>query len=56
MLTMKINIQLINNVDLSSYRLIAPVDAQPSFLGGLLGEIELNIVFDNHTREGVWHA
>ncbi len=56
MLAMKIKVQLINNVDLSSCRLIALVDAQPSFLGGLSGDIEPHIVFDHHPREGSWHA
>lgn len=54
--SMRINVQLVNNVDLSSYRLIALVDAQPSFLGDLLGSLQPHIVFDHHPREGDWHA
>ena len=54
--SMRINIQLINNVDSSSYRLIALVDAQPSFLGDLLGFLQPHIVFDHHPRAGDWHA
>lgn len=54
--SMRLNIQLVNNVDLASYRLIALVDAQPSFLGGLLGFLQPHIVFDHHPREGEWHA
>jgi len=54
--SMRINIQLISNVDLASYRLIALVDAQPSFLGGLLSFLQPHIVFDHHPRNGDWHA
>jgi nanoRNase/pAp phosphatase (c-di-AMP/oligoRNAs hydrolase) len=54
--SMHINIQLINNVDAASYRLIALVDAQPSFLGGTLNALQPQIVFDHHPREGEWHA
>lgn len=55
-LAMRIKIQLISNVDLSLYRLIALVDAQPSFLSGFSGTLEPHIVFDHHPREGKWHA
>jgi nanoRNase/pAp phosphatase (c-di-AMP/oligoRNAs hydrolase) len=55
-LAMRVKIQLINNVDLSSYRLIALVDAQPSFLSGQLGSLQPHIVFDHHPREGNWHT
>lgn len=54
--SMRINIQLINNVDLASYRLIALLDAQPSFLDGLLSFLQPHIVFDHHPREGEWCA
>jgi nanoRNase/pAp phosphatase (c-di-AMP/oligoRNAs hydrolase) len=54
--SMRINIQLINNVDLASYRLIALLDAQPSFLSGLLSFLQPHIVFDHHPREGEWSA
>lgn len=54
--SMRVNIQLVNNVDLSSYRLIALVDAQPSFLSGLLSFLQPHIVIDHHPREGDWHA
>ncbi|MGV8057735.1 MAG: bifunctional oligoribonuclease/PAP phosphatase NrnA [Smithellaceae bacterium] len=54
--SMRINIQLIGNVDLTSYRLIALVDAQPSFLGDPLGSLQPHIVFDHHPREGEWRA
>lgn len=55
-LSMRVKVQLINNVDLSSYRLISLVDAQPSFLSGLLGFLQPHMVFDHHPREGDWHA
>jgi nanoRNase/pAp phosphatase (c-di-AMP/oligoRNAs hydrolase) len=54
--SMHINIQLINNVDAASYRLIALVDAQPSFLGEILNGLQPQIVFDHHPREGEWYA
>jgi nanoRNase/pAp phosphatase (c-di-AMP/oligoRNAs hydrolase) len=54
--SMHINIQLINKVDAASYRLIALVDAQPSFLGEILNVLQPQIVFDHHPREGEWHA
>jgi len=53
---MRINVQLINNIDLASYRLIALVDAQPSFLSGMLSFLQPHIVLDHHPREGAWHA
>jgi len=53
---MRINVQLIKNIDLSSYRLIAIVDAQPSFLSGMLSFLQPHIVFDHHPREGAWQA
>ena len=54
--SMRINIQLVNNMDLAAYRLIALVDAQPSFLGGMLSFLQPHIVFDHHPREGDWRA
>lgn len=53
---MRMDIRLINNIDLSFYRLIAIVDAQPSFLSGMLGFLQPHIVFDHHPREGAWQA
>ncbi len=55
-LAMRLNIRLLNQVDISSYRLIALLDAQPSFLGGTLKFIQPHIVFDHHPREGDWKA
>ena len=54
--SMRLHIQLINQVDLNSYRLIALVDAQPSFFSKALSFIKPQIVFDHHPREGAWHA
>ena len=53
-LAMRLNIRLVNQVDINSYRLIALLDAQPSFLGGVLKFIQPHIVFDHHPREGDW--
>jgi nanoRNase/pAp phosphatase (c-di-AMP/oligoRNAs hydrolase) len=49
-------IQLISQVDLDSYRLIAVLDAQPSFFYKELNVIKPDIVFDHHPREGEWRA
>jgi nanoRNase/pAp phosphatase (c-di-AMP/oligoRNAs hydrolase) len=49
-------IQLISEVDLNSYRLIAILDAQPSFFYKELNSIKPHIVFDHHPREGEWRA
>lgn len=53
---MRLNIHLINQVDLNSYRLIALLDAQPSFLDDALKFIKPHIVFDHHPRKGKWQA
>ena len=55
-LSMRLNIRLVNQVDINSYRLIALLDAQPSFLDGVLKFIQPHIVFDHHPREGDWKA
>jgi nanoRNase/pAp phosphatase (c-di-AMP/oligoRNAs hydrolase) len=49
-------VQLINQVDIKSYRLVALLDAQPSFFSKSLSFIKPQIVFDHHPREGVWKA
>jgi nanoRNase/pAp phosphatase (c-di-AMP/oligoRNAs hydrolase) len=54
--TMHLQIHLINQVDLSAYRLIALLDAQPSFFDGVSNFIQPHIVFDHHPREGQWQA
>lgn len=54
--SMRLNIQLVADVDLASYHLIALVDAQPSFLTGRLSSLQPQIVFDHHPRKGDWHA
>ena len=54
--SMRLNIHLVNQVDINSYRLIALLDAQPSFLDGVLKFIKPQIVFDHHPREGDWKA
>lgn len=52
--SMRLHIDLINQVNLNDYRLIALLDAQPSFLSGAF--IKPQIVFDHHPREGQWQA
>jgi len=52
---MRLNIQLINKVDLNAYRLIALFDAQPSFFKNNVS-VNPHMVFDHHPREGQWHA
>lgn len=53
---MRLNIRLIHQVDFYAYRLVALVDAQPSFLADSLNFIKPDIVFDHHPREGRWQA
>jgi nanoRNase/pAp phosphatase (c-di-AMP/oligoRNAs hydrolase) len=53
---MRLHIHLINQVDLNPYRLIAVLDAQPSFFDDALNFIKPHIVFDHHPREGKWQA
>src|SRR4030042_702309 len=53
---MRLAISLINKVDVNSYRLIALLDAQPSFFRDELKAINPLIVFDHHPREGQWQA
>ena len=54
--SMRLHIDLVKQVDLNAYRLIALLDAQPSFLSGALAFIKPHIVFDHHPREGQWQA
>ena len=54
--SMRLYIQLVNQVDIDSYRLIAILDAQPSFFYKALNSIKPQIVIDHHPREGEWHA
>lgn len=53
---MKVDIQLLNNVDLKAYRFIAIVDAQPTFFGDALKDVHPQLVFDHHPCTTVWHA
>ena len=54
--SMHVHIQLINQVDFKAYRLIALLDAQPSFFDDSLKFIRPQIVFDHHPYEGNWNA
>jgi nanoRNase/pAp phosphatase (c-di-AMP/oligoRNAs hydrolase) len=53
---MKVEIEMLEKVDLAAFRLIAIVDAQPTFFGDLLGGIKPQIVIDHHPCSTVWHA
>jgi nanoRNase/pAp phosphatase (c-di-AMP/oligoRNAs hydrolase) len=55
---MRLDIQLLNNNNLSQYDLIALVDAQPTFFGHALENIHIKpqIVLDHHPCTTVWHA
>jgi nanoRNase/pAp phosphatase (c-di-AMP/oligoRNAs hydrolase) len=53
---MKVEILMLDKVDLTEFRLIAIVDAQPTFFGDRLGEIKPQIVLDHHPCKTIWHA
>jgi len=53
---MKVDIQLLDKIDLREYRLKVIVDAQPTFFGEALGDVHPQIVFDHHPCTTVWHA
>ena len=53
---MKVEIQMLDKIDLKKFRLIAVVDAQPTFFGEALGGIKPQIVLDHHPCKTVWHA
>ena len=52
----KVDIQLLKQVDLRAFRLVAIVDAQPTFFGEALDGIHPQIVLDHHPCTTVWHA
>lgn len=53
---MRVHVDLLRNVDLKMYRVRAIVDAQPTFFGDALRDVEIHIVFDHHPCASVWHA
>ncbi len=53
---MKVEIQMLDKVDLGEFRLIAIVDGQPTFFGDSLGEAKPQIVLDHHPCKTIWHA
>lgn len=53
---MRINIELLDRVNLENYRLIAMVDAQPAFFCGAQNMICPQIVLDHHPRTQGWQA
>lgn len=54
--SLRLYIQPLHQVDVQSYRLIALLDAQPSFFSESLHFIKPQIVFDHHPYEGEWRA
>jgi nanoRNase/pAp phosphatase (c-di-AMP/oligoRNAs hydrolase) len=53
---MKVEIQLLHKINLQDYRLLALVDAQPTFFGKVCEGIHPQIVLDHHPVTSVWHA
>ncbi|MEN6318339.1 MAG: DHH family phosphoesterase [Syntrophaceae bacterium] len=53
---MKVEIQLLNKIDLRQFQLKVLVDSQPTFFGDALADINPQIVFDHHPCTTVWHA
>ena len=53
---MKVEIQMLDKTDLKEFRLIALVDAQPTFFGEALDGIKPQIVLDHHSCKTIWHA
>jgi nanoRNase/pAp phosphatase (c-di-AMP/oligoRNAs hydrolase) len=53
---MKVEIQMLDKVDLGEFRLVAIVDGQPTFFGDSLGEVKPQIVLDHHPCKTIWHA
>ena len=53
---MKVEIQLLSKVNLQDYRLVALVDAQPSFFGKAYEKVNPQIVIDHHPVTSPWHA
>ena len=54
--SLRLYIQLASQVNIDSYRVIAILDAQPSFFYKSINVIKPQIVFDHHPREGQWEA
>jgi nanoRNase/pAp phosphatase (c-di-AMP/oligoRNAs hydrolase) len=53
---MRLIIHPMSQMDLGGFRLIALIDAQPSFFSDPYKSIHPNIVFDHHPRVGDWQA
>jgi len=53
---MKVNIQLLDKTNIRAYKVIAIVDAQPTFFGDIFHDFQPQIVFDHHPCTTVWHA
>jgi nanoRNase/pAp phosphatase (c-di-AMP/oligoRNAs hydrolase) len=53
---MKVEIHMLDKDKLKDFRLIAVVDAQPTFFGDALGDIQPQIVLDHHPCRTIWHS
>lgn len=53
---MRLDIRQLDAVDPGTHRLVALVDAQPSFFGEHAPSVKPDIVFDHHPRSGEWQA
>ncbi len=53
---MKVNIQLLKETNIRAYKVIAIIDAQPTFFGDTFQNYQPQIVFDHHPVTTVWHA
>ncbi len=53
---MRLDIRQLDAVDPGAHRLVALVDAQPSFFGESALSVKPDIVFDHHSRNGEWQA
>lgn len=54
--SLRLHIHLLSQIDINDYRLVAILDAQPSFFYKKFDSVTPQIVFDHHPREGEWNA
>ncbi len=53
---MRLTIRPLGQVEAGAFRLVALLDAQPSFFGEVQPPVPPTIVFDHHPRQGNWSA
>jgi len=54
--SLRLHIHLLSQINIHDYRLVAILDAQPSFFYKKFDSVTPQIVFDHHPREGEWSA